>query len=460
MKRVLVCVLFFLVLIPAAWVLIRQFEGTAPAVDIGLPSKYLNKSYELTLDISDHQTGLRHIRVSIVQKDKEKVLLEKAYDSGAGFGVLPGGGTSSDHFIIPVQTFKYGMSDGDAQIRIEVADRSWRGLNRGNIVLVEEKVVIDTTPPEIKVLSRRHNIERGGSALLIYQLFEDEIQSGVKVGENFFPGHSGMFDNPQIHAAFFALDHTQGPGTSIHVQATDPAGNQIQRGFHTYIRDRRFKTDVLNIPQGFLDRKINGFDVRQKESEFKESKNPLLGKYIYINNTVREENVARVLSIPSKTEARKLWEGRFLRMKGSQRKAGFGDKRIYKFKGKEIDRAVHLGIDLASTAGAKIEAANGGKVIFTGDIGIFGKTIIIDHGFGLCSLYSHLSRISVEKDESVTRGKMIGASGQTGLAGGDHLHFSMIVHNVFVNPVEWWDPAWIKNNITSKIAAAASAVKE
>ncbi|MCK5164539.1 MAG: M23 family metallopeptidase, partial [Desulfobacula sp.] len=74
-----------------------------------------------------------------------------------------------------------------------------------------------------------------------------------------------------------------------------------------------------------------------------------------------------------------------------------------------------------------------------------------DHGFGLCSLYSHLNQISVSKEALVKKGDDIGFTGLTGLAGGDHLHFSMIVHNVFVNPVEWWDSAWIKNNIISKI---------
>jgi len=159
----------------------------------------------------------------------------------------------------------------------------------------------------------------------------------------------------------------------------------------------------------------------------------------------------QILQVSQKSENQKLWDGRFLRLRGSARRSGFADRRIYKYKGREIDRAVHLGIDLASTANASIKAANSGRVILTQFVGIFGNSVIIDHGFGLCSLYSHLSQISVNSGDMVEKGDEIGFTGLTGLAGGDHLHFSMIVHNIFVNPVEWWDKTWIKNNIISKI---------
>jgi murein DD-endopeptidase MepM/ murein hydrolase activator NlpD len=124
-----------------------------------------------------------------------------------------------------------------------------------------------------------------------------------------------------------------------------------------------------------------------------------------------------------------------------------------------VDHQVHLGIDLASTAHSPIPAANGGRVAFAQELGIYGKTIVIDHGLGLFSLYGHLSRMGVAKDQMVSKGEIIGSTGSTGLAGGDHLHFSMLVHDTFVNPVEWWDPAWIKNNISEKFAHAPGPIK-
>ncbi|MBW2655060.1 MAG: M23 family metallopeptidase [Deltaproteobacteria bacterium] len=451
MKRVASLVLILVVFIPIVGVLVYKFEGKKPVVDIQLPSLYLKKSYEMSLGVTDHKTGLRKIIVSIIQKDKEKVLLKKQYESSGFLGLFPDVKTIKDSFNIPVESWKYGMIDGDAVIRIRVSDYSWRRWNKGNISDIEKKVIIDSKPPKISVLTKRHNIQRSGTALVIYKLFEENIKSGVKVGDNFFPGHSGLFENKNIYAAFFALNHMQGPGSQISVVAEDLAGNMTKRGFYHYIRDKNFKTDILNISDRFLELKMPDFDVGTKKDSFQESKNPLLKKFLYINGEVRKNNVETILSVPQITENKKYWDGRFLRLRGSARRAGFADRRIYKYKGKEIDRAVHLGVDLASTANAPVKAANSGRVVFAQFIGIFGNTIMIDHGFGLCSLYSHLNQISVNKGEVVKKGDDIGVTGLTGLAGGDHLHFSMIVHNVFVNPIEWWDDSWIKNNITSKI---------
>ena len=154
-----------------------------------------------------------------------------------------------------------------------------------------------------------------------------------------------------------------------------------------------------------------------------------------------------------------MWKGKFLRLPGSVRKAAFGDRRIYKYKGKEIGRAVHLGVDLASVKKSRVSAANTGIVLAAENIGIFGNSVILDHGFGLCTLYSHLSSFSIKKGDKVKKGDIIGRTGTTGLAGGDHLHFGVFVNNVFVNPLEWWDKSWIDNNIISKIDRVREQLK-
>lgn len=452
MKKTVLSVLVLLAFLSFGWVLLIKFEGTPPEVKIQLPSQYLKKSYEMAVHISDEKTGLRKIMVSIMQAGKEKVLLEKEYQSAGVMDLLSKAQEKTASFIIPVESWKYGMSDGEAVIRVMVSDCSWRKWGKGNTFFIEKKVIIDTKPPKVNILTKRHNIARGGSGLIIYKVFEKELKSGVLVGDNFFPGHSGMFKDEMVYTAFFALNHEQGPGTQISVIAEDPAGNIAKRGFYHYIRDKRFKTDTLNISDKFLGRKIPEFEINIPEDQLPSKHNdPIVNKFLYINGAVRQKNVETILKTPANTETKMYWSGRFLRMRGAAKRAGYADKRIYKYQGKEIDRAVHLGVDLASTSNAKITAANTGRVIFTGFEGIFGNTVIIDHGFGLCSLYSHLSQISVNINDIVEKGTVIGQSGLTGLAGGDHLHFSMIVHNVFVNPVEWWDSTWIKNNITSKI---------
>jgi hypothetical protein len=452
MKKFFFLVICVVILVPLAWVLTYRFEGTSPELEVDLPSLYLKDKLTLSLDIKDMKTGLREVQVRLVQQEIEKTLMEKTYPAGSVFSPFSGEIRKEDRLDIPVEANRHGLSDGKATLHIQVSDLSWRGWNRGNIAEKNISVFIDTLPPRIEVLSRQHNVERGGTGLVIYKLFESDVKSGVMVGDRFFPGHSGMFDQTDIHAAFFALDHTQGPGTRIWVTAEDAAGNTTRKGFYHYIRDRGFKSDVLKISDSFLGLTMPDFHLGDREAQFEKADHPLLEKFKVVNSELRNANVKKVLSMPADTEPQMLWDGKFERMSGATR-AGFGDRRTYTYNGNEIGQSRHMGIDLASTALAPVKAANSGRIIMAGPVGIFGNTVIIDHGFGLASLYSHLSNMVVSVEDKVKKGDIIGNTGMTGLAAGDHLHFSMIVHNVFVNPLEWWDQNWIENNITAKIKA-------
>jgi murein DD-endopeptidase MepM/ murein hydrolase activator NlpD len=138
-------------------------------------------------------------------------------------------------------------------------------------------------------------------------------------------------------------------------------------------------------------------------------------------------------------------------------RAGFADQRTYFHKGQEIDKQTHLGIDIASNERAEIRAANRGRVVFADYLGIYGNVVIIDHGQGISSLYSHLSRIEATVNKLVEKNEIIGRSGTSGMAAGDHLHFSMLVHGIFVTPVEWWDQNWINVNIKNIIGKPEQA---
>ena len=137
----------------------------------------------------------------------------------------------------------------------------------------------------------------------------------------------------------------------------------------------------------------------------------------------------------------------------------FGDRRTYLHHRQKIGESIHLGVDLASTAHAPIEAANRGVIVFSGQLGIYGNAVIIDHGLGIFSLYGHMSELKAVEGREVAKGDVIGMSGESGFAGGDHLHFSILVGGRFVDPVEWWDPAWITNNITSKIESVKAQIQ-
>lgn len=97
-------------------------------------------------------------------------------------------------------------------------------------------------------------------------------------------------------------------------------------------------------------------------------------------------------------------------------------------------RAPHVGLDLAVDSGTPIKASAQGNVLAVGDYFFNGKTIFVDHGNGLITMYCHLERIDVKSGETVGKGQVIGLSGRTGRATGPHLHWSVVLNGAMVDP--------------------------
>ena len=439
----LIAIAAALFIIPSGWILIVQLEGEKPTVEENMPES-IGNSQTFEFKIADKRSGLRKVRAILLKDGKQLTLLEKQFEKA---GIIGGGKIRDTSIDIPIDLKELGISEGDTVFEFTVWDYSWRNWWHGNKTHLEKKLLIDSKPPNIEILTKAHNVNQGGSGLVVYRLSEQCPKNGVMVGDNFFPGYSGYFKDESIHLAFFALDYTQGPGTQIFIEAVDLAGNNSRAGFNYHIRKKNFAKDSINLSDRFLNLKIPEFDIQPPEN----SANPLLDKFLAINRNMREENEKFLTTIGIMTEPKMFWEDTFLRLPNSATRAGFADQREYVYNGEVVDRQVHLGIDLASLEKSPIPASNSGKVLFSGDIGIYGKTVVIDHGFGLLSMYSHLSGTDVEVGQMVTKGDIIGRTGITGLAGGDHLHFGMMVHHTMVNPIEWWDSNWIRHNVADKL---------
>ena len=152
-----------------------------------------------------------------------------------------------------------------------------------------------------------------------------------------------------------------------------------------------------------------------------------------------------------------LWSGAFGQLSNSKVEANFADERTYTLKGETLDTAYHLGYDLSVTKHYPVEAANSGTVAFAGDLGLYGNTVILDHGLGLFTLYGHLSSIDVKPGDAIEKRQVLGKTGETGFAGGDHLHYGVYLDGVAVLPVEWWDAKWINDNVTPKLEGQGSS---
>lgn len=430
-----------------------RMEGTSPTLEIHNLPDAAGSPREIVLVASDADSGLRRIRMTIAAGGEEKVLEDRAFPSANPFD---DGAVHRETLTIALDPKQLQLPDGEAVVRIAARDYAWRNWWNGNLSEIEKTIRIDTKTPRVSVLTEQHNITQGGAGLVVYRLSEACENTGVRVGDTFYPGHPaesllGASDEPR-YLCLFALDFRQGTETPMNVEATDAAGNVGRAGFYHHIRPKNFPTDDIRISDGFLQRKLPEF---QDEFDALDADIPTepVERFLVVNRTLRKKNGDTLRNVTRKSGAEKHWSGSFVRLPNSARRSSFADHRRYYYGDHEIDRQVHMGVDLASVSQAPIPAANAGRVAFVGDVGIYGGTVIIDHGFGLFSTYSHLSRFAVETGQSVERGDIIGNTGATGLAGGDHLHFGMMVHTTFVNPVEWWDPHWIQDNILSKIEA-------
>lgn len=446
-KARLAAVLCVIVVVPAVYFLVTGMEGEKPSISVEM-TDFVGASEKISVSVSDIKSGIRNIKAGLLLEGKEIKLLDKDFSSGSilGFGIER---IRKTHENIQITPKKLKISDGKAVLRVAADDLSWRNWFSGNRTYIEKPVEIDTASPDIEILSKKHNVTQGGSGVVLYKISEPCVKTGVLVGDNFFPGYPGMSDDKNLMTAFFALRHDQGQETTLFINAKDRAGNEKMMRFPHYIKRKRFKNDVINIPDRFLDGKLPEFQDRLPNGLPDQ-----VAKFLHINREIRLKNLKKFEEIGGKTAKELLWDGAFVRLPKAARKASFADKRDYRYKGKKIDTQYHMGIDLASTANAPVPASNSGNVVFIGNIGIFGKTVVIDHGFGLMSTYSHLSGYNVNEGQAVSKGQTVGRTGMTGLAGGDHLHFGIMIFNTFVDPVEWWDGGWIKNNIMSNAGMA------
>lgn len=417
------------------WFFSTYYEGEKPVLKLSETIDIIGREKIIDITATDKKRGLREILVTISQDGKEHVLYSEDY---------PVKGIKEETFSIEVNPKNLKLRDGEARISISAVDHSLRK----NSATLNIKVIIDITLPRIYLLSSAHNINPGGSCVTIYNVSEEVVKSGVNVGDDFSTAYPITIGGKPCYIAYFALPvDTKRESARIGIVVSDRAGNESLTTIPCYVRNKKFRADTIKITDSFLERKMPEF--QRQNADLREM--TLLKAFQHVNKQTREDNFDTIQSICKKSEEKQLWQGPFLRMKNAATTAGFGDRRTYYYKGNAVSKSIHMGIDLASVKNAPIEASNSGKVVFAGYIGIYGDTVIIDHGLGLFSLYAHLGMIKVKEGQTVAKGELIGHSDTSGLAGGDHLHFSILVGGRFVDPREWWDPHWIKDNVEGKL---------
>jgi murein DD-endopeptidase MepM/ murein hydrolase activator NlpD len=347
-----------------------------------------------------------------------------------------------------------GLKEGAATLVLTARDWSWRGWLSGNETVIEVPVTIDLSPPRVLVETGLSYVQRGGSGAVVYSIDEGTVRDGVDVAGHFYPGSPFPEAAPGEtgtraggrRLALYAIERNAPEAPSFHVVAEDAAGNVTRASWPARFKERSFEDVRLTLSENFLSGKVvelaDHLDIREGEP---------IAAFRVINEKVRAENEARIREIVSQAGGERRWRGAFDQLENSAVTSRFAEHRSYFAGTEKVSEAIHYGYDLASTAGAPITAANAGRVLFADDLGIYGSCVIVDHGLGLTSLYAHLSQVGVAPGDPVEKGAVLGRSGLTGLAGGDHLHFAVLVGDSYVDPKEWWDPKWVREKVESQL---------
>ena len=430
----------------AAGTAVATWDSSPPEVRWIDPPRTVGPKTAIQVEVKDQGLGLQSLRLLFRQQGREIVVHEESFDEANS---LWADGTLERRIEVRPSDAapRQDLKEGSFTLEVQVQDHPSLGLWSRETV-EKETFRLDLTPPRIEVLSNQHYIRQGGSAAIRYRVSEAVDSSGIQVGDRIYAGYPASSKEEGVYVCLFALGHDQGRDTPMTVWAQDEAGNRGRENFWKKIFPGRFRQRNINISDRFIERVLPS--IVERSEEVRPTTDPL-EMFLEVNGSLRRVNNRQIAEMAAQTAATPLWTEEFLQLSNSQVESFFADFRTYLYRGKKVDEQTHLGFDLASLAQAPVECSNDGVVIYADYLGIYGNTVVVDHGLGLQSLYAHLSRFDVGVGDEVQKGQSLGRTGQTGLAGGDHLHFTMVLHGTQVNPIEWWDPAWVRKRVLSRL---------
>ena len=429
MRKVIVIVIVLVVLVPIAFVVARS---ATPIIDLPSSVTSLGQATPITVHVRDPH-GVRGLVAFVEQNGaRYQVLFETAQLSEEP--------DSTANFTAGVKTTPQ-LQEGKAKLILEATSND---LLRKTARL-ERDVNVVTQPPSVSVDSEQHYLYLGMADLATFSVSGSWTEAGVRVGDQPFRAWPMPGGKPGLFS-LFAFAWNMPPGTAPLVYASNGAGNDVTSPLVVVFPKKeqpKYTTHDLQVSDAFLQKVINELDPNGTGDP--------VARFVKINTEMRRANNKTLSDLRLKTADKFLWSQPFMRQPQSQAESSFADVRNYIYNGKKIDQQVHLGYDLAVTQHIGVEASNDGKVVYAAPLGIYGNCIVVDHGYGLQTIYGHLSKIDVHEGDMVKRGQVMGLSGMTGMAGGDHIHFAMQLDGVQIDPKEWWDSHWIKDHIAKRV---------
>ncbi len=453
MKTLLKLVLLLLVVLAVPAFLLLTFRvGAAPTVSLRPAAKAIGARGTVTVKASSPGRGLAGLRVEVEQKGRTTVVAR------ADSRPLPAwrfSGPRRETLQLQAEVGRTAVSDlqeGEMVVRA-VAERAPTWLRHPAPVVAELKLPVHLRPPALSLLSTQHYVAQGGAGVVVYRVSDSATRDGVRAGSWFFPGAPLPGASSGERFALFGVPWDVAEDATIHLVASDDAGNSSEVAFVDKFFPRPPSKDRIELKDDFLGRVVP--EIMAQTTGLAD-RGGLLENYLQINRDLRQKDASELVELAKRSQPRFLWKEPFLPLHNAKVMSAFADQRTYLYGGDEVDHQTHLGFDLAVTARTPVPAANSGVVLLARYFGIYGNTVLLDHGFGLMTIYSHLSSIEVKEGQEVARGAILGLTGKTGLAGGDHLHFSTLVAGLPVTPTEWWDAHWIRDRVAARLAPAVA----
>jgi murein DD-endopeptidase MepM/ murein hydrolase activator NlpD len=437
-------------LVVAAFVALSLPSGRPPHIDIrpGLPGIGRRTPIAVRLDDSGRT---EKVTVELVQGMDVKPIAEQSFTVRPRWAFWRPATPAELSVEVGKETVP-GLRSGTATVRV-TAQRPGSLLRRPDPVVATLELPVRLSPPSLAILSGFHYVAQGGCEAVVYRVGEGTVKDGVQSGSWFFPGYPlpGSAD-PHTRFAFFAVPYESTDASQVKLVVEDGVGNQAHAAFVDMFFRKPLKHDTIEVTDAFLQRAVPEI---LHETQGLPDRGDLLQNYLAINGDLRRRENGELAALAARSAPRLLWHEPFMPMRNAKITAAFAQRRDYRYQGKHIDEQDHLGFDMASVEHDVVPASNSGVVLLARYFGIYGNALVIDHGYGLMSLYGHLSSLEVHEGQQVQRGQELGRSGKTGLAGGDHLHFTMLLRGLPVNPVEWWDPHWIQDRLARKLGPAS-----
>lgn len=404
--------------------------------------------------ITDWGAGLDEILVRISQKNQPQELLKRQIREG---------NVHEQEIEVTIDPKALDLREGNAELQIVAFDRTlW---NNGTDL--PKTVQVDFLKPRIEVITPQQNGVAGGTQMVFYKVLGKSIRlQGVDSGDNLYPGFpatawgDSFKSYDRVYFAFFPIPPTfndQSPPMKI--VARDLIGNSASGPFRYRVRQKRWGSFKVNLDETSAAMLVERFTSYARANSFSVGvSGDLAGDLKALIREISRRDETVIEDALGASEGKRWWNGPFGKPVAGYPSNAVGDKRVISINDREVATSAAQGARFAVPARTTVVAAQAGRVVLVGNLGLLGTTVVLDHGCGLSTTYAHLSEATVTQGSEISNGQAIGRTGSTGFATSEEVYFEIRVQGVPVSPNEWWDQNWVRDHIENKVSFVQRAL--